>query len=53
MRMKAQLTVEGITVRAGRLAQSLEYKDIWFKRNKNLKERQKQKDLSQEAKQKI
>ena len=34
-----------ITARTGRLVQSLEYKDLWIKRDKNLGERQKEKDL--------
>ena len=52
-RRRSQLVVEEITGRAGKLAQSLEYKDIWLKRNMNLEERQKEKDLKkQEAKEK-
>ena len=41
-RMRSQLAVE-ITETAGRLAQSLEYKNIWIKRDKNLEEREKEK----------
>ena len=38
-RMRSQLVVEEITGRAGKLAQSLECKDIWIKRDKNLENR--------------
>ena len=50
VRMRSQLAVEEITARANRLAQTEEYKDIWMKRDMNLEERQKEKDLRQEAK---
>ena len=50
--MRSQLAVEKITVRAGRLAQTEEHKDVWIKRDMNLEERQKEKDLRQEAKEK-
>ena len=47
-----QLAVEEITARAGRLAQTEEYKDICIKRDMNLEERQKEKELRQKAKEK-
>ena len=52
MRKRSQLAVEEITARASRLAQTEEYKEIWIKRDMNLEERQKEKDLRQEAKEK-
>ena len=50
--MRSQLAVEEITARAGRLAQNKEYKDVWIKRDMNLEERQKEKELRQKAKEK-
>ena len=52
VRMRSKLAVEEITARADRLAQTEEYKDKWIKRDMNLEERQKEKDLRQEAKEK-
>ena len=52
VRKRSQLAVEEITARASRLAQTEEYKEIWIKRDMNLEERQKEKDLRQEAKEK-
>ena len=52
VRMRSQLAVEEITARANRLAQTEEYKDIWIKRDMNLEERQKERELRQEAKEK-
>ena len=49
VRMRSQLTMKEMKVRAGRLAQSLAYKNTWIKRDKNLEERWK-KDVRQEAK---
>ena len=48
--MRSQLAVEEITARA---SQSLEYKDVWLKRDLNLEEWQKEKDPRQEAEEKI
>ena len=39
VRMRSQVTVEEITARANRLAQSERYKEIWIKREMNLEER--------------
>ena len=49
MRIRSQLAEEEITARASRVVQSLEYNDVWIKRDKNLEERWK-KDVRQEAK---
>ena len=38
-RVRSQLAVGEMTLRAGRLAQSLGYIDIWMKRNMILEER--------------
>ena len=50
VRMRSQLAVEEITARA---SQSLEYKDVWLKRDLNLEEWQKEEDPRQEAEEKI
>ena len=52
VRMRSQLAVEEITARASRLAQTVECKDVWIKRDMNLEERQKEKELRQEANEK-
>ena len=44
--------MEEITARAGRRAQTEEHNDVWIKRDMNLEERQKEKDLRLEAKDK-
>ena len=44
--------MEEITERAGSLAQSEGYKEIWMKRDMNLGEKQKEKELRQEVKEK-
>ena len=51
VRMRSQLAVEEKTARAGSLTQTEEHKDVWM-RDMNLEERQKEKDLRQEAKEK-
>ena len=52
VRMRSQMAVEEIMARTGKLAESAEYKDIWLKRDMNLKEREKERMLRNEAKEK-
>ena len=52
MRLKSQLAVKEIIGGAGRLVRNEEYKDVWIRRDTNLEERQKEKELRQEAKEK-
>ncbi|MPC14614.1 hypothetical protein E2C01_007381 [Portunus trituberculatus] len=52
VRMISQVAVEEIMARKGKLANDTEHKDIWIKRDKNLKERENEKVLRSEAKEK-
>ena len=52
VRLKSQLAVKEIIGGAGRLVRNEEYKDVWIRRDTNLEERQKEKELRQEAKEK-
>ncbi|MPC24646.1 hypothetical protein E2C01_017732 [Portunus trituberculatus] len=48
--MRSQVAVEEIMARKGKLADDTEHKDIWIKRDMNLEEREKEKVLRSEAK---
>ncbi|MPC70858.1 hypothetical protein E2C01_065119 [Portunus trituberculatus] len=52
VRMRSQVTVEEIMARKGKLADDIEHKDIWIKRDMNLEEREKEKVLRSEPKEK-
>ncbi|MPC88899.1 hypothetical protein E2C01_083823 [Portunus trituberculatus] len=52
VRMRSQVAVEEIMARKGKLAGDTEHKDIWIKRDMNLEEREKEKVLRNEAKEK-
>ena len=52
VRMRSQVTVEEILAKTGKLAQRMEYKDIWIKRDMNLEEREKERELRNEAREK-
>ena len=50
--MRSQVAVEEIMARTGKLAGNEDYKDIWIKRDMNLEEREKERTLRKEAKEK-
>ena len=52
VRMRSQVAVDEIMARTGKLAENDEYKDIWIKREMNLEEREKERALRKEAKEK-
>ena len=52
VKMTSQMKVEEILARSGKLAEYHECKDIWIKRDMNLEEREKEKQLRSEARQK-
>ncbi|MPC56974.1 hypothetical protein E2C01_050942 [Portunus trituberculatus] len=52
VRMRSQVAVEEIIAKKGKLADDTEHKDIWIKRDMNLEEREKEKVLRNEAKEK-
>ncbi|MPC38854.1 hypothetical protein E2C01_032370 [Portunus trituberculatus] len=52
VRIKSQVAVEEIMTRKGKLANDTEHKDIWIKRDMNLEEREKEKVLRSEGKEK-
>ena len=52
VKLRSQTTVEEILVRTGKLADNTKYKNIWIKRDMNMKEREKERDLRDEAKEK-
>ena len=52
VKMRSQVTVEEILAKTGKLAQRMDYKDIWIKRDMNMEEREKERDLRIEAKEK-
>ncbi|MPC08236.1 hypothetical protein E2C01_000814 [Portunus trituberculatus] len=52
VRMIFQMAVEEIMARKGKLADDIEHKDIWIKRDMNLEEKEKEKVLRSEAKEK-
>ena len=52
VRMRSQVAVDEIMARTGKLAENDEYKDIWIKRDMNLEEREKERALRKEAKEK-
>ncbi|MPC70408.1 hypothetical protein E2C01_064657 [Portunus trituberculatus] len=52
VRMRSQVAVEEIMARKGKLANDVEHKDIWIKRDMNLEDREKEKVLRSEAKEK-
>ena len=52
IKMRAQASVEEILARTGKLAGSTKYKDMWIKRDVNLEEREREKELRNEAKEK-
>ncbi|MPC49847.1 hypothetical protein E2C01_043662 [Portunus trituberculatus] len=52
VKMRSQVAVEEIMARKGKLANDVEHKDIWIKRDMKLEERKKEKVLRSEAKEK-
>ncbi|MPC25849.1 hypothetical protein E2C01_018972 [Portunus trituberculatus] len=52
VRMRSQVAVEEIMARKGKLADDVEHKNIWIKRDMNLEEREKEKVLRSEVKEK-
>ncbi|MPC42099.1 hypothetical protein E2C01_035713 [Portunus trituberculatus] len=52
VRMRSQVAMEEIMTRKGKLADDVEHKDVWIKRDINLEERKKGKVLRNEAKEK-
>ena len=52
VRMRSQVATEGILARTGKLAEREEYKNVWIKRDMNVEEREREKDLRREAKEK-
>ncbi|MPC60878.1 hypothetical protein E2C01_054937 [Portunus trituberculatus] len=52
VRMRSQVVVEKIMARKRKLADDTEHKDIWIKQYMNLEEREKEKVLRYEAKEK-
>ncbi|MPC76907.1 hypothetical protein E2C01_071342 [Portunus trituberculatus] len=50
--MRSQVAVEETIARKGKLADDTEHKDIWIKKDMNLEEKEKEKVLSCEAKEK-
>ncbi|MPC62606.1 hypothetical protein E2C01_056693 [Portunus trituberculatus] len=50
--MRLQVAVEEIRARRGKLADDIEHKDAWIKRDMNLEEKEKEKVLRSEAKEK-
>ncbi|MPD06470.1 hypothetical protein E2C01_102284 [Portunus trituberculatus] len=52
VKMRSQVAVEEIMARKGKLADDVDQKDIWIKRDMNLEEREKENVLRSEAKKK-
>ena len=52
VKMISQISVEEVLARTGKLAQRMEYKDVWIKREMNLEEREKERELRKEAREK-
>ncbi len=52
VKMRSQGAAEELLARTGKLAGSEEYKNIWVKRDMNLEEREREKELRHEAKEK-
>ncbi|MPC74698.1 hypothetical protein E2C01_069072 [Portunus trituberculatus] len=52
VRMRSQVSLEEIMVRKGKMADDVEHKDIWIKRDMNLEKREKEKMQKSEAKEK-
>ncbi|MPC56975.1 hypothetical protein E2C01_050943 [Portunus trituberculatus] len=52
VKMRSHVAVEEIMIRKGKLADDIEHKDIWIKRDMNLEEREKEKVPRNEAKEK-
>ncbi|MPC80814.1 hypothetical protein E2C01_075407 [Portunus trituberculatus] len=52
VKMRSQLDVEEIMARKGKLANDVDHKEIWINRNMNLEERENEKMLRSEAKEK-
>ncbi|MPC71961.1 hypothetical protein E2C01_066253 [Portunus trituberculatus] len=52
VKMRSQVAVEEIMARKGKLADDVDYKEIWIKRDMILEEREKEKVLRSEAKEK-
>ncbi|MPC26165.1 hypothetical protein E2C01_019298 [Portunus trituberculatus] len=50
--MRSQVAVEEIMARKGKLADDVNHKEIWIKKDMNLEEREKEKVLRSEAKEK-
>lgn len=52
VRLRSQMSVEEIMARSGKLADNPEYKDVWVKRDMNSEERERERTLRNEAKEK-
>ncbi|MPC91519.1 hypothetical protein E2C01_086562 [Portunus trituberculatus] len=52
VKMRSQVAVEENIARKGKLANDVDHKEIWIKRDMNLEEREKEKVLRSEAKKK-
>ncbi|MPC64112.1 hypothetical protein E2C01_058223 [Portunus trituberculatus] len=52
VKMRSQMAVEEIIARKGKVADDVDHKEIWINRDMNLEEREKEKVLRSEAKEK-
>ncbi|MPC75079.1 hypothetical protein E2C01_069463 [Portunus trituberculatus] len=52
VKMRSQVAVEEIMTRKGKLADDVDHKEIWIEKGMNLEEREKEKALRGEAKEK-
>ncbi|MPC85796.1 hypothetical protein E2C01_080591 [Portunus trituberculatus] len=50
VKMRSQVAVEEIMASKGKLADDVDHKEIWIKRDMNIEEREKEKVLRSEAK---
>ncbi|MPC83970.1 hypothetical protein E2C01_078694 [Portunus trituberculatus] len=53
VKMRSQVAVEEIMARKGKLADDVDHKEIWIKRDMSLDEREKEKAVRREAMEKI
>lgn len=52
IKLRSQASVEELLARTGKLVESEDYKEVWIKRDMNLEEREKEKKLRNEAREK-
>ncbi|MPD02386.1 hypothetical protein E2C01_097964 [Portunus trituberculatus] len=52
VKMRSQVAVEEIMARKGKLADNVDHKEIWIKKDMNLEEKEKEKVLRSKAKEK-